>query len=112
MSVMFRLEKTKSFSAPYEELFQICEKALSSLDLQISRTNQSEGIIEAQKASRWPFRSKERISLRIGNDSRVQVIAQIDPNRALSSEGLVIDRFFRTVVELIRTGTTHKEGGI
>ncbi len=109
---MFRLEKTKSFSAPYDELFQICEKAVSSLGLQISRMNQSEGIIEAQKPSRWPFRSKERLSLRIGHDSRVQVIAQIDPNKALSSEGLVIDRFFSAVREMIDTGTTHKKGGI
>ncbi|HTY21740.1 MAG TPA: hypothetical protein VMC85_01320 [Desulfomonilaceae bacterium] len=112
MSVTFRLEKTKSFSSPYEELFGICEKALSSLGLQISRTNQSEGIIEAQKPSRWPFKSKERISLKVGHDSRVQVIAQMDPNKALSSEGLVIDRFFSAVRELIQIRTTHKEGGI
>jgi len=103
--VLFRLEKTKSFPVCYEELFQICEKALSFLGLQISSTDKSEGIIEARKPSHWPFRSKERISLRVGHDSRVEVVAQIDPNKAVSSEGLVVDRFFSAVRELVQSRT-------
>jgi len=99
--VLFRLEKTKSFPVPYEELFQICEEAVSSLSFEISRMDRAEGIIEARKPSHWPFRSKERIRLRVGHDSRVEIIAQIDPNKAVSPEGLIVDRFFGAVWELI-----------
>ncbi len=67
--------------------------------------DKSEGIIEARKPSRWPFRSRERISLRVGYDSSVEVVAQIDPNKAVSSEELVVDRFFSAVRELIQSST-------
>jgi len=99
--VLFRLEKTKWFPVHYEELFQICKEALSFLGFEIDRMDQVEGIIEARKPSHWPFRSKERFTLRVGHDSRVEVIAQIDPNKAVSPEGLVVDRFFSAVWELI-----------
>jgi hypothetical protein len=97
MSVLFSVEKRKSFTLPYDELFLICEKALLSLGLQVSHVEQSSGVIQARKPSTWPFKSKETISLTVGRDSKVVAIAKMDMVKALTSEGLIVDKFFDAV---------------
>jgi hypothetical protein len=103
MSVLLSLEKGKFFSAPYEELFFMCEKALCSLGLEINRLDQSSGIIEARRRSTWPFKSKEQISLIVRRDSRVVAVAKIDMNKAMSSDNLIIDRFFTALSALMHS---------
>ncbi len=101
MSVLFSVEKRKSFKVPFDELFPICEKALLSLGLQVSHVEQSSGVIQARKPGTWPFKSKETVSLTVGRDSRVVVIAKIDMSKALTSDALIIDKFFEAVNESI-----------
>jgi hypothetical protein len=102
MSVLFTVEKRKSFKVPFEELFTICEKALRSLGLQVSEVEQSSGVILARKPSTWPFKPKEIISVTVGHDSKVVVIAKIDMGKAVSGEALIIDKFFDAVYESIQ----------
>jgi hypothetical protein len=101
MSVLFSVEKRKSFKVPFDELFPICEKALLSLGLQVSHLEQSSGVIEARRPGTWPFKSKETVSVTVELDSRVVVIAKIDMGKALAAEALVIDQFFDAVNESI-----------
>ncbi len=101
MSVLLSIEKGKSFSVPFDELFRICEAALHSLGLEITATEESSGIIEARKPSTWPFRSKEKISLSLTRDSRVVAVAKVDMDKAVSSGDLIVDRFFDAVRELV-----------
>jgi hypothetical protein len=102
MSVLLSVEKRKSFTPPYDELFLICEKALLSLGLQVNHAEQSSGVIQARKPSTWPFKSKETISLTVGRDSKVVVIAKIDMDKALAAEALIIDKFFDAVYESVQ----------
>jgi hypothetical protein len=104
MSVLLSLEKAKSFPVPHGELFRLCETALRSLGLEITQANESSGIIQAQKPSTWPFKSRERISLSLTTDSRVVAVAKVDMDKALAEGDLVIDRFFKAVRELIQSG--------
>jgi hypothetical protein len=101
MSVLFTVEKRKSFKVPFEELFPICEKALFSLGLQVSHVEQSSGVMQALKPSKWPFKPKEIISVTVGHDSKVVVIAKIDMGKAVTGEALIIDKFFDAVYESI-----------
>jgi hypothetical protein len=101
MSVLLSLEKAKSFPAPQGELFQLCQTALRSLGLEVTQANQSSGIIEAQKPSTWPFKSRERISLSLTTDSKIVAVAKIDMDKALAGGDLIIDKFFKSVQELI-----------
>ncbi len=102
MSVLLNVEKRKSFTLPYDELFPICEKALVSLGLRVSHAEQSSGVIEARKPRRWPFKSKEIVSVTVGRDSKVVVIAKIDMGKAATPEALIIDKFFDAVHESIQ----------
>jgi hypothetical protein len=107
MSVLLSLEKRKSFKVAFDDLFPICEKALLSLGLQVSGMEQSSGIIQARKPGTWPFKSKETVSVTVGRDSRVVVIAKIDMGKALAAEALIIDQFFdavnESIVQLLQT---------
>jgi|WetSurMetagenome_2_1015567.scaffolds.fasta_scaffold250372_2 hypothetical protein len=105
MSVLFSLEKRKSFSVSYEELFLICETAIRSLNLEVIRADQSAGVIEARRPSKWPFKSREQIALAVGLDSKVVAITKIDPNKLLSKEDLITERFFVAVRQLIQSST-------
>ena len=102
MSVLLNIEKGKKFSVPCDELFQICEVAVRSLGLNITRTESSAGILEARVPSKWPwpFRSKEGISLSVSRESRVVAIAKVDMKKA-AAEGLLVDRFFTAVKKLL-----------
>ncbi len=103
MSLLFSVEKRKSFKVPFDELFPICEKALLSLGLQVSEVEQSSGVIRARKPSTWPFKSKETISLTVGRDSKVAAIAKIDMGKAIATDALIVDRFFDAVHECIQS---------
>ena len=102
MSVLFTVEKRKSFKIPFEGLFPICEKALLSLGLQVDHVDESSGVIRARKPSTWPFKSKETVSVTVGHDSKVVVIAKIDMSKAASGEALITDKFFDAVYESIQ----------
>jgi uncharacterized membrane protein YvbJ len=102
MSVLFSFEKRKSFKVPFEELLLICKKALDSLGLEVSHLEQSSGIIQARKPSTWPFKSKEVVSVTVGRDSKVVVIAKIDMGKADTSEALIVDKFFDAVNQSIQ----------
>jgi hypothetical protein len=102
MTVLLSVEKRKSFKIPFEELFMICEKALLSLDLQVSHVEQSSGFIQARKPSTWPFKSKDTVSVTVGRDSKVVAVAKIDMGKALTAEALIIDKFFEAVNECIQ----------
>jgi hypothetical protein len=102
MSALFSFEKRKSFQVPFDKLFLICEKALRSLGLEIGDVEQSSGVILAQKPSKWPFRSKEIVSVNVGCDSKVVVIAKIDMGKAVIGESLIIDKFFDALNELTK----------
>jgi hypothetical protein len=97
VSVLFSIEKRKSFKVPFDELFLICEKALLSLGLQVSDVAQSSGIILARKPSTWPFKSKETVTVTVGRDSKVVAIAKVDMGKTLAAEALIIDKFFDAV---------------
>lgn len=101
MSVLFSVEKRKSFKVPFDELFLICEKALLSLGLQVSEVEHSSGVIQARKPGTWPFKSKETVSITVGRDSKVVVIAKIDMGKALAAEALIVDQFFNAVNESV-----------
>ena len=101
MSILLSIEKGKSFSVPYDDLFRFCEAALRSLGLEITRTEESSGIIEARKPSTWPFKSKEKMSLSLTRDSRVVAVAKVDMDKAVSSGDLIVDSFFDAVRELV-----------
>jgi hypothetical protein len=101
VSVLLSIEKSRSFSVPYDQLLKLCETALRSLGLEIASVSESSGIIEAAKPSIWPFKSKEKISLRVTADSRVVAVAKIDMAKAASSGDLIVDRFFDTLKGLI-----------
>jgi hypothetical protein len=103
MSVLFCFEKRKLFKAPFEELFPTCEKALLSLGLQIDHVDESSGVIQARKPSAWPFKSNETVSLTVGRDSGVVVIAKIDMVKAVTTEALIIDKFFDALNESIQS---------
>ena len=101
MAVLLNIEKAKSFAVPREELFKICEAAVGALGLTISRMETESGTIEALKPARWPFRSKERISLTITPDSRIVAIAKVDMGKAVSSGDVIVHRFFDEVKRLV-----------
>jgi hypothetical protein len=105
MSVLFNFEKRQTFSISYEELFLICEKAIRSLNLEIIRADQSAGNIEARSSGTWPFKAKEQIALTVGRDSKVVAVTKIDPSKLVSTEDLIIERFFAAVRELVRSST-------
>ncbi len=63
---------------------------------------QSSGIIQARKPSTWPFKSKETVSVTVGRDSKVVIIAKIDMVKAVASEVLIVDKFFDAVYESIQ----------
>ncbi len=102
MSVLFSVEKRKLFQVPFEELFPICEKALLSLGLQVSEVERSSGVILAQKPSKWPFRSKEIVSVTVGRDSKVVALAKINMGKTVTPQPLIIDKFFDAVYESIQ----------
>jgi hypothetical protein len=102
LTVLLSIEKGKSFAFPPDELLRICEAALRTLGLEITEISESSGIIEAQKPSTWPFKSKEKISLSVTSDSRVVAVAKVDMEKAVSSGDLIVDRFFEAVKGLIQ----------
>ena len=102
MSVLLSVEKRKSFTLPYDELFLICEQALLSLGLEVSELEQSSGAILARKPSTWPFKSKETVSVTVGRDSKVVAVAKIDVGKSLAAESLIVDKFFDAVNESIQ----------
>lgn len=101
VSVLLNIEKRKSFLVPHEQLLQLCEIALRSLGLEITNKIESSGIIEAEKPTIWPFKSKEKISLTVTTDSKVVAVAKTDMRKAAASGGLIIDRFFDIVKRLM-----------
>ena len=101
MSALLSIEKGKSFSVPYDELFRVCEAAVRSLGLEITRAEEASGVIEARKPSTWPFRSKEKISLSLTRDSRVVAVAKVDMGKAVSTGDLIVDRFFNALRQLV-----------
>ena len=102
MSALFTLEKRKTFKVAFDELFLICEKALHSLGLQVSQVGESSGVMLALKPGTWPFKPKEIVSVTVGRDSKVVVIAKIDLGKAVTTEALIVDKFLDAVYESIQ----------
>jgi len=102
MSALFTLEKRKTFKVAFDELFLICEKALHSLGLQVSQVEESSGVMLALKPGTWSFKPKEIVSVTVGRDSKVVVIAKIDLGKAVTTEALIVDKFLDAVYESIQ----------
>jgi hypothetical protein len=101
MSPLLSIEKGRSFSIPYDELFLICQEALRSMGLEIARTDDMLGVIEARKPSRWLVKSQEQISLTVRRDSRVVVVAKMDMQKAVSGGSLITENFFDALQKLV-----------
>lgn len=104
MSAILSIEKRKRFPVPYERLFQACQEAVNSLDLEPGRVDQPSGIIEARKKSTWLFKSKEGLFLTVEPDSRVVAVAKFDMNKVAQS-GDLLDRFFSALREILDSDT-------
>ena len=83
----------------------MCEVALRSVGLEITRTDHSLGFIEARKPSRWLIRSEEQISLTVRRDSRVVAVAKISMKKAAVGGELITEKFFHALEKLIKRGT-------
>ncbi len=79
MGATFSFEKIKSFSSiPYSELFRKCEQVLRELNLQLTVSDESSGVIEAKKPVLWPFRSGQEIQVTVQQNSKVKIVEKVD----------------------------------
>ena len=105
MSTKWRFEKSISFPIPSEKLFRSCELALISLNLKITRLDESSGIIEAERPVTWPFKSDQQISVTVRSDGKVTAIGKMDLGRKmltnLSGGDLITDKFFQNLRDML-----------
>lgn len=101
MSTTWSFEKRKSFSVPYEEIFRKCEHALKALNLNVTASDESSGLIEAEKPAKWPFKSDQRISITVHRDSKVTAIGKLNIGllnlNALSDQDPITEKFFEAL---------------
>ncbi len=100
MGAKFSIEKIKSFSpTPYAELFRKCGQILQELNLKITQSDESSGIIEAKKPSLWPFKSGREIQVTVQQNSKVKIVEKIDLGSGVlggkvSPKNLITEKFF------------------
>jgi hypothetical protein len=105
MGIKWSIEKSRSFSMPYEELFRSCERALMAMNLKITLMDELSGVIEAEKPAKWPFKSDRRISVTVRSDGRVKAVGKLDLGRRsltdLSGDDLITEHFFQNMRDLL-----------
>jgi hypothetical protein len=105
MATKFSFEKSRSFSIPYGKLFWSCERALIAMNLKITRLDEPSGVVEAEKAVSWPFKSDRQISVTVRSDGRVTAIGKLGMGRrtltTLSPEDLLTEEFFQVLKDML-----------
>ncbi|HMK33811.1 MAG TPA: hypothetical protein VK463_02005 [Desulfomonilaceae bacterium] len=108
MGSKWSFERLKSFrDVPYDELFSKCVQALQVHHLEISRSDESLGIIEAKKPGKWPLKSGQAMFVTVRRDSKVSVIEKLDMGTGLlglklSADDMLTDKFFNSLRELVQ----------
>jgi hypothetical protein len=106
MGATWSFEKIKSFpDIPDEELFRRFQGALRSLGLEITRLDESSGLIEAKRRSRWPFKSGQEVSVTVRSNSKVTVIEKLSMGSSLlggsaSTDDMITEKLLKIVKDM------------